>query len=826
MYDCYDNILKEISKDFQPFNDENMSMEIDFNKEIEEWKSIFPKIALLNVVATAIGSGYYLSSRPSKPKCIKQQSQPHIKYSYSSIDDMITITCQRQSNGTGEVVLGLIAAKLDTKRISKIAEQKDNEYTVTIAGQDVRDEDVNKWFIFGEIMGNDVTLPSGLVTLADPVHTTEPPQNLHAYYDEDNATFFLNWYAVRDVRVYMVKISYDLRPTGGKRSSLYTQTTCTSLTIDIKREISNWESEFSLVTCVIITIGSMGEGLFINSNKKDLRMSRTVPPSNISFIVNEAELIVSWDERDSAMQYNITLNSDYGLLRKSVENSDHCALQKRFLLYPSVSLHYTTVDVNVTAKANGSLPSIPIIKQAGIQAQMIVESKMFGSAGGEIFDDTAVAKSSMIVGIKCLAIYHDTSIHGLQADYFLATGSDCRAPFHGSQVGEKAILKFDKQESIIAVSAVSSSVTKLSHLIIATQKGDGSYNNYGPYGTAMPEHPEEEIKFSGNIFVLKGRCSDDCINAVGFRFTYTHPMIIVSKLFGGNCGIPYDEYIFTNIPRVMGVKNIQVGYYKEHISTIQMTYILQGGSTFVAPVHGTKKDNAVNLHLKDGETVIQIKANRCRSLSVLTDVVKHLSFTTQKKDGTIATYNFSPDGVLDDLTFTVTGVLLGLFGYSGWFIDSLGIYYSLLRTELFGGSGGEAFDVESVTNISGIKAIKVWSLSRVASIEVTYLNTAGKTLDAVQYGSHTEMAELTSIEFEENEEIVQIHIGTLKSDKEPENSVGMLKIITKNIYGSRKEYGPYGCSNGEEFTVNGRVVAFFGQSKWFLDAIGMYYIPS
>ena len=203
-----------------------------------------------------------------------------------------------------------------------------------------------------------------------------------------------------------------------------------------------------------------------------------------------------------------------------------------------------------------------------------------------------------------------------------------------------------------------------------------------------------------------------------------------------------------------------------------------------------------------------------------------MSFTTQKKDGIIATYNFSPDGVLDDLTFTVTGVLLGLFGYSRWFIDSLGIYYSLLRTELFGGSGGEAFDVESVTNISGIKAIKVWSLSRVASIEVTYLNTAGKTLDAVQYGSHTEMAELTSIEFEENKEIVQIHIGTLKSDKEPENSVGMLKIITKNIYGSRKEYGPYGCNNGEEFTVNGRVVAFFGQSKWFLDAIGMYYIPS
>ena len=76
---------------------------------------------------------------------------------------------------------------------------------------------------------------------------------------------------------------------------------------------------------------------------------------------------------------------------------------------------------------------------------------------------------------------------------------------------------------------------------------------------------------------------------------------------------------------------------------------------------------------------------------------------------------------------------------------------------------------------------------------MTYLNTAGKTLDAVQYGSHTEMAELTSIEFEKNEEIAQVHIGTLKSDKELENSVGMLKITTKNICENRKEYGPYGC---------------------------------
>ena len=81
----------------------------------------------------------------------------------------------------------------------------------------------------------------------------------------------------------------------------------------------------------------------------------------------------------------------------------------------------------------------------------------------------------------------------------------------------------------------------------------------------------------------------------------------------------------------MGVKNIQVGFYKEYISTIQLTYILQSDGTFIAPVHGTKKDNAANLHLEDGETVIQVKANRCRSSSLSTDVVKYCHLQHRRK---------------------------------------------------------------------------------------------------------------------------------------------------------------------------------------------------
>ena len=103
---------------------------------------------------------------------------------------------------------------------------------------------------------------------------------------------------------------------------------------------------------------------------------------------------------------------------------------------------------------------------------------------------------------------------------------------------------------------MSSSVTKLSQLIIITQKADGSCNWYGPFGDAIPENPEEKIKFSGNIFAIKGRCSDNYINAVGFKFTYAYLMVIASELFpiGHGGGNYFDEHTLIHIPRIVGIR--------------------------------------------------------------------------------------------------------------------------------------------------------------------------------------------------------------------------------------------------------------------------------
>ena len=139
--------------------------------------------------------------------------------------------------------------------------------------------------------------------------------------------------------------------------------------------------------------------------------------------------------------------------------------------------------------------------------------------------------------------------------------------------------------------------------------------------------------------------------------------------------------------------------------------------------------------------------------------IKQLSLRTQKEDDTIALHNFPQlSSRYNDPTFrfTSTGVIPGVCGYSRSLIESLGFYYSLQRTELFGGGGGGggAFDVESIANIAGIKSIKIWYLSfRILSFEVTYLNAAGETLDAMQYDTN-KRGNVTLVEFEEDEEII------------------------------------------------------------------------
>jgi len=828
IYDAENAILQELSRKDQPSDNDEVFMKITFGRTIEE---MFPSVATVSTTVVAVGWGYYLTSEASGSKEMKRHVPPiNLTCSYSSTIDVITVSCQN-TLANNDVLLGL-GLKSNPKKFFYVAEKEESDkYKVHISGQLLRDADgVDKeWLASGQALGNGLALPSNLAIFPDHVKILKTPEIISAKYKEATSVLSVNWSNVSEAIAY--KVTVCLEVMHGTKFSFTKETAKTNIQVDMHKQISDWDNLYSAVESITITICCNGDGLHINSSYSHFIIKRVSSPSRVSFSATDAELTVTWDNSDPSVVTDISYCGQYGLVKRERQGAKICTLQKRFLTFPTASPQHKTVEVNLTATKAGCLPSIPTIMQSNIQTQTVLESKLFGIASGQLFDDTNDKDlTGGIVGIEQLLIYHDSSIHGIKGTYYLADCSSYVGSLHGSSTGNCDSLLFSRQEAIVAVTAMCSSTTRLSQLVIVTLHPDGNYKRYGPYGNAVPNNPEV-LKLSGNILAIKGMVDDHFVNAFCFKFTFAHPLILVSTMFGGGgVGSSYDEHTLTCIPRTVGIKSIKINFTSDHIATIQSTYILQNGETLEAPTHGIQKHMATDLQFEVGETVIQVKGStslqvkgsKDYQLQKSSNIIKQLAFRTQRKDG--STKSYGSDG---ESPFVITGTVLGQYGYSGWFDNALGFYYSLQRTEMIGGSGGNVFDVDNIADIAGIKSLKVKSSSQIKSIEVIYFDTARKTLDPLRYGKYTGEESMSSIDFEEDEEIVQIRIGIYQDNslQQSDYLVGRLHIVTHKKDGSKMQYGPYGNCSEKEFTLYGRVVAFFGRSSHCLDAIGMYYIP-
>ena len=835
MYGSSSTALETVTKYFPSTDGDTLTVDIDLSMELAYWSSLLPRLTMISVTVTAIGSGYYLTSNPSDPKEIRIQPSPaNLTYSYSDTDDMITIACQNSQNDSAQIVLGLMDPAESSRRVSKTTSSPvDGKYLVNLAGDAVRkvNKDGQQWIVFAESIGDHHSLPSSLTMLPDHVEVLTDTEIKSVVYDDESTKLSFDWNHHYGASAYKASISYSTKD--GDILVTEKETSSTNLTVYFDKVVPHWESVFNSIISITATVRALGTGWYINGPPSDLDVTRIAAPSSLSFIATDSEILIIWDTSHGET-YNITANGDYGQVKRTsvvgAPDKDSYLLQKRSLLYPSTSPRIKTIKLSIIALKEGYLPSVATTMQASIETQAIVESNMFGAPSGKSFDDGA--NQPTIVAMKSLAIYHESSIYGLQASYYLADGSVYAGPLHGGQTGHQTVLTFEKQESIIAISALSSNSTKLSQLFIVTQQTEGSFKRYGPYGAAVPSNPDQHIKFSGNVLSLKGNYDENFINAIGFTFTYTYPIILASRQLGGLGGNAFDENTMTHIPRLVTISGINLTYSQEHVSTIQLTYRSPDGASMDGPTHGTAKDNKVDLRFDDYEVVIQVRGDTYydQELQHPSNVVQQLSFKTLKHDGTTKIYGPYPGnaGQPFNYTFVITGELMGLYGRSGWFLDSLGFYYSLQRTELFGGNGGVAFDVNSIiSNISGIKTLKVQSSYKIDAIEVTYFDTLRKPLETPNHGGFTAEGQVTTIEFEEDEEIIQVKLGeyydtTLET---PHYLIGTLQMMTQKEDGSQKVYGPFGSRSTKEFTLDGRVMGFFGRSGWFLDAIGMYYIP-
>ena len=218
-----------------------------------------------------------------------------------------------------------------------------------------------------------------------------------------------------------------------------------------------------------------------------------------------------------------------------------------------------------------------------------------------------------------------------------------------------------------------------------------------------------------------------------------------------------------------------------------------------------------------------------------------LTFYTRDPSGRV--HQYGPVGKGDrlfDSSFSFSGIVIGLFGKSDFYLNGIGFQYDTSATsvqrpfykksELVGGKGGIPFDDDvSTLNPLQIKHIAICYGEYINGLSTTYVLRNGseitKTYGTVQTNASSNHS-LININLAEDERIVVIAVtSSVKHD----NYVSSLELYTyrPSNDGTPKHYGPYGSrkkvpgANNSD-SVIGIISGFYGRSGTTIDALGVY----
>ena len=830
LFDANNSLLKELKESTDSQNDEDVTLTAAISRKIQNWKEVRLQVASIKVTLIAGGSGFFISSKVSEPVYIKKEkSLCDLTYSYDNMEDTVMITCKLVDStkaNTSKAILGLFDTNNNDNYIFDVADYIDNKFTIVLQGEAVRALDAVECVVYAQTAGSSTNLPT-VLTLQDHVTVLQSPTIKSVKYDFKTSSLALSWSSIEHAISYAITIIY--KTSSGKIRSVAQESKDAKLSLLMNDKVCDWNEIIKCVTSITINIASNGNGYYMNSNRAEFDMNRLPATTDIYLHCTESDAIVSWDDVSLAKEYIITIDGGYQSIERIAHDSGTTiTIPKWLFLLPSLKTNVThTLVISVIAVPSDAhyLNSFPITAGFKMQAQKVHKSPTYGSTTGTINDDGLECSGIPIVGIKdiCIGFYKGSSIKYLRATYYLAddttymglshgfpymyvSSTDYCGPgilnydympnntFHPSVSPclreslyiqqdpdiEEARISLDKEETIIAVRGSSDSAhPHLYYLIFITQKPDGSYKKYGPFGSPEKQSNKDviQLRFSGNVVSFFGKCrADEAVSAIGFNYTYTSKNILVSDVFGGNNGEYFDEDTMIHIPPVTSIKRIKVMYSTECIIGIQTTSALSDGSEWTSPEHGGGKGHVevskVSIDLQNDEIIIGIigkysindellellSENNCHGL------VHQLSFVTQKNDRTIQIHG--PYGKDIGNSFTISGNLLGFYGCIGALnaIGGLGIYYSIECSELLGLSNDntEDFDDEVLTHIPHIVGINniVIGFSAIAInlIKVTYLLSDGNTWKAPHHGSlGAEM--MNYFQLEDDEEIIEIKVS-------------------------------------------------------------------
>lgn len=323
--------------------------------------------------------------------------------------------------------------------------------------------------------------------------------------------------------------------------------------------------------------------------------------------------------------------------------------------------------------------------------------------------------------------------------------------------------------------------------------------------------------------------------AVSNQFVFNRSLIF--PLPSPSQGKPFDDGAYAIVPPVTGIQSLLIRH-GNYIDGIQATYILEDGQTVKAAYHGGEGGNVTEIQIHSGETIARVEGY---SEFPLGGYLTELTFYTRDSSGDVHQYGpiGNGDHLLDSL-FSFSGIVIGLFGQSDFYLNGIGFQYdtsptSVLqpfykKSRLVGGKGGIPFDdAVSTLNPLQIKHIAICYGKYINGISTTYLLRNGsvviKTYGTVQTNTSSNNS-LININLADDERIVVI---SLTNSGESANYVSSIKLYTyrPNEYGIAKDYGPYGTRKkipgpNNSDSVIGVISGFYGRSGTMMDAIGVY----
>ena len=816
----------------------------------------------------ALGGGDFLNSSTLTFSTVLTVFQPpsNITYSFSPTEETITIACS-QINTVSEYLLGL-SNESNSDVVSMKDTVVDNQVSVILLINSLNQSDVEEWKVFAQSFGDATHLPSPRSFLENTVHVLPKPVVQQPSFDASYDVLTVTWPPVANAVNYSLSISamkgdLELFSTS-KAISAPADGQDVIATTSMNNSDPEWDSTLDELTSLTGKVVAIGADYYISSSPGLMpTIRRFDPPQNLKcgYDTDSDVITITCDPVEEASKYTLGLRSATNpdtTISKTVDKNEN----QPSVVLPRDDLRNSS-EWMIFCEAVGDSTHF-----RSTETTLVTNVKVLNAPVAHSFNYYYLGHTITLT-CKWLSV-QGASEYCINVTYRNFSGQDNSFEVYAPQ--DQTSLQIDMSENVLDWSTVFKTVAS----IVATVKavGSGHYitsttRSYPPIRRLSSPRNVTITSDSNNVTItwstvssstgytavvkVNGKQSvsqkvkenrlvvplDELIQDSGSFYMYRIGAEITASTFffllpsapglaekdiqlkqlqqsqqiGGSGGLAWNDPVETHSPHIVGIKAIRIRH-ADRIDSIQVTYLLTDGSTYIAPKHGGDGGSETNVEFDEGEEIVKVLASVNR-------LVVQLTFFTKSANGIEKKYG--PFGEKGATPYQVTGKMVGVFGRSGELLEAIGFYMVSIPIETIsspthGGSGGAHFNDPISTHspqIVGIRALRIRHGDKIRSIQATYILEDGATWEAPNHGGTGDSE--SYIQFDAGEFITRV-------DGESEATlVDQLTFTTEKVDGTVMQYGPYGTTTNTAFSVSGHVIGLFGRSEALLDAIGFHY---